>query len=254
MTAPSPTWTIEAGRPTSRHLLIDIETIPSPWPPSPFDVKVDGRLKDEDKKAADRKAKVQEEWAKQALDPMCGSTLCIGVAGVGSFDADTTSTWWVQPEATTDNRMMNARFGERALLEQLDDHIVTQQVSSLVTWGGTDFDIPWLIKRAMVYKLRGLASALKHLPHHDLCRVWLLGARNKPESQCFRLEHVAKGLGGQRPAEDIGGGGVFGAFCMNDLQSIDHHLRWDVSDLCLIGNRLYECGLWDPAETPRRWG
>jgi hypothetical protein len=237
-------------------LPLDIETLPSPYAPDPFTVKVRKDLKDPDKIAAAITKGVADEWASQALDPMMGSTLTIGFSPPDTFAQDIRDVvaWWPPPERVAeDNRLLTARYAERTLLEWLETLIFEKKVSSLVTWGGAEFDIPWLIKRAMVYKMHRLAAQLKGLPHHDLMKVWSLGARHKRDEECHALTHVARGLGGQRPDDDIGGGGVFGAFRMNDLHAIDRHVKWDIVDLCLIGSRLQSCGLWDPAETPRRW-
>lgn len=229
---------------TPRLWYADIETLPQPGVDLfalAQTIKVDKRLKDPEKiKAAEaeRYQKAIEQWRDTSLDPLRGFTYTIGYA-IGN-DAEPCVLLHPPQREYEGDRLASQMSAERILLEDVDE--VLSRVDAIVTWYGFYFDIPWLIKRALKYKMYGLAQKLKAIPHHDLHHVWAMGDRKATT----RLTDVAKFLGLKVVEGEIDGSQVFDAFTIGDHASVVVHQRMDIERLQGVGDALQSAGVWKP--------
>lgn len=223
----------------TRSLIIDIETIPT-WDRSGIVGKADGRLKDPDKIAVSIAESVEKQVEASSCEPTLGTICCIGW-GWGSDP----HALWADPQKKYGDRLRDAVLAEGPLLEQLDPLLL--ECDRIITWNGTFFDIPFLIKRAMKHGVWGVARSLKALPHIDLKRTW---AFNEPgwATSSPGLDEVAKFLGVElKPS--ITGKEVGAAYMMGDLNSIDIHVKNDILAITKVAEACGKAGLIDYGTT-----
>jgi hypothetical protein len=219
----------------ARDFFLDIETVPH-WDRKKYSICTDGRLKDPDK-IAENEAK---NWKKTSCEPETGTIITIG----HSLDGAPASAMWCDPQHRTGDVLRDAVTAESALLEQLEPMILA--CDRLVTWNGTYFDIPFLVKRAMKHKLYELARSIKMLAtsaHVDLKRIWHFNEYGWQRSETG-LRVVADFLAIKTNPNDITGKEVADAYLLGDLSSIDRHCKEDVDVLVKIGDIMHRSGMW----------
>ncbi len=128
-------------------MFVDIETVPSPEPPSLDDIQAPGNYKDEAKIQAYKEIKVDELHRQQALDSMRGEILAIGYAKDNE-------------QSTVYIRGIDGIETERDLLQTFQNEIKT---CNPVTWVGHNlktFDAQWLWRKSVKYGLTDLARKI----------------------------------------------------------------------------------------------
>lgn len=197
---------------------VDIETLPSPEPPSLDEIQAPGNYKDEAKIRAYKESKVGELHRQQALDSMTGEILAIGYA-IGDDD----------PVVLM--RGVDGIESEQDLLGAFDDQIGK---INPVTWVGHNlksFDAQWLWRKAIKY---GLPSLARKIPRErysrqliDTMELWA-GPDYRDRTS---LDKIAKflGLAGKNGIDGpIDGSMVFDMWQAGKLDEIAEYCASDV--------------------------
>lgn len=217
-----------------RSLFFDIETAPH-WDRNRYSVQTDGRLKDPDKVEENKR----KAWLKTSCEPETGTIITIGHSM-----GQPASAMWTEPQRQTGDRLKDAVSAELALLEQFESALL--ECDRIVTWNGTFFDIPFIVKRAMKHKLYGLASAMRAFSvssHVDLKRIWYFNEYGWTRGETG-LTDVAEFLGIPVDPNGISGKDVGDAYLIGDISSIDRHVKEDVNILVKIGDIMQKSGMW----------
>jgi predicted PolB exonuclease-like 3'-5' exonuclease len=199
----------------------DIETIPNmamvDCLPEPEPA---ANIKDPEKIAADVQKKKAKQVDTMALSPMFGRICAFSWYGSDGYGCD------VMKEVSEAEEI---RLVESALTHFT---ITNDTAPSIITWNGNAFDLPFLIKRAMLLRVAvpsgfpGLSYFTKrysHVPHCDMMQE-LAGWGQQTTS----LDVAAKViLGKQKPEHDFtqfakqitcGDGEQIGLYCLNDSE------------------------------------
>jgi predicted PolB exonuclease-like 3'-5' exonuclease len=128
------------------NVYLDIETYGGQQEPSLDDISAPSNYKDPEKILKYKKDKLQEAWAKQALNPLKGEIICLGIA----IDDE-------EPVAITRN--VNDR-GEERIMVWLDAYLNELTYTKLIGYNVLGFDFPWLYLRAVKYNLPILKNYL----------------------------------------------------------------------------------------------
>jgi 3'-5' exonuclease len=202
-------------------LFVDIETIPSDTMPTIEDVKCPGNITKPESILKYQTEHQLEAYKKQALDSMEGQIICIG------FNME-------------DGGMEIKAGYEIELLSWLAHHIGETQGQYLlpitfIGWNISTFDIPWLWRKAIQYKLPKLRNALPHNNKNmviDLMKVWAAEYRDY-----VSLADCAKFLG--IPHEGGDGSEIYDLWKANDLEAIAAHCKRDLQTTMEIYRRIY---------------
>lgn len=130
------------------HIVVDIETVPGPVPPSLEEIEAPANYKDPSKIEAYKIGKQYELWGKQALDPLACQVVCIGLAA----GDDEPSALIGRPSS-----------GEEDLIRGLSSVTESYRREGSITWIGHNaagFDLPILKLRALKYGFRELANSI----------------------------------------------------------------------------------------------
>ncbi|KAF0235097.1 MAG: hypothetical protein FD177_256 [Desulfovibrionaceae bacterium] len=197
-------------------IYIDIETIPSPCPPSPECIQAPANYKDPEKIAAYRQNAIEDEWRKESLLSHRGRVLCIGWA----VDDGEACSVCAEPEGPAIESFW------ASLCSQLP-----RESSRSIRWVGfnvTSFDLQWLRHRSFKYGLRDLSYQLPadRYPKNvfDL-RSWWLGPDYQGKG---KLEEIAAFFGLPGKTDGIDGSKVFDFWRAGQLDEIAAYCRRDV--------------------------
>jgi len=124
------------------NVYLDIETYGGKHKPTLDDISAPSNYKDPEKIKAYKEDKLQEAWAKQALDPLKGEIICIGCA--------------VDDEPS----MSITGDTERDIVIALDMWLQDKPYIKLIGYNVLGFDFPWLYLRSLKYNLPLLKSYL----------------------------------------------------------------------------------------------
>lgn len=202
---------------------IDIETLPNidlidclPEPKAP------GNLKDPAKIAAAIQEKKAEQVDKMALDPLFGRICAY--------------SWWGEGNDHGYSVMSDTTQAEeiRLVRELLQMFVITNTTApSIVTWNGMSFDVPFIVKRAMLLNverptgfpgLKYFTKRYSHVPHCDMAKELTLW----DNASYMSLDTAAKVILGERKLDHdfkefrkqiLGGDGdSIGRYCMKDSE------------------------------------
>ena len=193
-------------------------------------------IKDKAKWKADHALEVV---SKTSLDTMHGWTLCVGLAR----DDNAPRVLW--NEALTADHTMPPTGGEAQLMVDLDNALARHPRHEIVTYNGARFDLPWLKRRALKYRLPNLARRL----HQD--KPWSKGFVDVHAAFCAperfisgtTLDEVAAFFGLPSSGDEITGAEVAERYSQGDLESIATHVKSDVTTLRELFIRLREAGI-----------
>lgn len=185
---------------------LDIETIPNndmigsmPEPDVAY-----GNTKDDDKRAAKLAEAIEKQRRDMALSPLYGRVCSFAIASRMSDENGDISDSIVCEVAAVDGDHVTDDT-ERALLKRLFDRLRSTPTHSakLLTWNGTNFDLPFVYRRAIMlridlyeYGLPPLQTWVKRYqttPHCDLQQVW----SNWNTSRYERLNDVSMAILGR---------------------------------------------------------
>ena len=171
---------------------IDIETMPNPEMisklPDP-EIKT-GNIKDPAKIQAKMDAAREKQIAEMALSPLYGKIACCGI---------------VNKDTEYVEFGLNGNYNEIKIIEILFDTVLgfhRDGNSTVITWNGINFDIPFIYKRALMLGIKPPVSMpywmkrYSNVPHCDLMQVWI-NWFGKYEA----LDNVASVLLGQNKIE-----------------------------------------------------
>jgi hypothetical protein len=220
----------EAGSMTNFYL--DVETLPH-WDNRPeLYPQTDARLTDPEKIRKNQ----EKSWLDTSKHPEKGCILTLGWRK-DPGEVDYAQAIWYPDQANTGSKLKDAVVTEFCVLEDLERLLVG--VNQLVSW--TDFDIHFVVKRAMKHRMYTLARTIMAMRQVDLHFQWNL--RNR--TRFTKMRDVAEMLGIETKP-DITGKDVYYCYSIGDLKSIDFHLLQDVDLLYRVGVAMGECGLWNP--------
>ncbi|MFW6388911.1 MAG: hypothetical protein ACOCY9_03285, partial [Desulfohalobiaceae bacterium] len=156
------------------HLFLDIETLPGPERPSLNSIQAPANYKDPAKIQSYKESKLEEAYRAQALDSMQGRLLCLA--------------WAVDSEPV---QAMCVGLGsietEQDLLQELEAKLLElpEDLNQLV-WVGHNlraFDLPWLWRKALQYRLWDLARLIPRARYdkriQDTLELWQADYRDK---------------------------------------------------------------------------
>jgi len=123
------------------NVYLDIETYGGQQEPTFHDISAPSNYKDPDKILKYKEEKLQEAWAKQALNPLKGEIICIGYA----VDDET-------PESLIGS--------EEDIVCEFEDVLNELVYAKLIGYNVLGFDFPWLYLRAVKYNLPILKNYL----------------------------------------------------------------------------------------------
>ncbi len=196
-------------------IFIDIETLPSPEPPSLDEIQAPANYKDEAKIQAFKESKINEFYRAQALDSMRGQLLCIGFA----IDDGPVQTLI---------RGMDGVNSEYDLLEAFSQEI---KYCSPVTWCGHNvktFDLQWLWRKALKFGITALAQKIPRERYSrdvvDTLELWA-GPDYRDRTS---LDAIAQFLGLQGKTGDLDGSKVYDFWLEGKLQEIKDYCARDV--------------------------
>lgn len=190
----------------------DIETEPNedldlsflPEPP------VDQRLKDPEKIEARKKANIDAQLEKLALDPHFGRVISISFAQPGATTKEIILDHMVRKDADfggeDDAGVEERNNAERSLLMQCSTFLATAQ--QVISFWGAGFDVPFLLRRAMMLrvpfkriecgKYRCNKTSAKHMDVALVLNEHGSNPLNLPQTLEFYAETI---LGVDHPAE-----------------------------------------------------
>lgn len=210
-------------------IYIDIETIPGPEKPTVEELtkKAPGNLKKEETILRWAEENQEREWRKQALDSMRGRILTIG--------------WSIGDDLSQALIVGQDRIEtERDLLQQFQDYLVDLKVTRVYSdWIGHNirtFDLPWLWRKALQYRLFPLAGMIPRERFDrnvcDTMEIWAADFRDR-----VSLDEIARFLGLSGKPDGIDGSKVFDLWQEGRLEEIKEYCRDDVDlvrDIYLI--------------------
>jgi predicted PolB exonuclease-like 3'-5' exonuclease len=207
------------------EIFIDIETIPSATRPELHEVKVDARLKDQEKVKAAQQEGLEDSYRKQALDSMAGRIWCIGVA----FNDEPAFA------LIGDN--------EAKLISQLGQAIFAAQKihGEEIMWVGHNavgFDMKWLWRKAHQH---GNGYIRQHITLdrykgnvRDTMLMWACG----DSRDYVKLDMLAKFLGVGEKTPGMDGSKVYDLWLAGDADACAEYCRADVELTRAVYRRL----------------
>ncbi len=201
------------------ELFIDIETLPGPTRPDPSEIEAPKNYKDPAKIEAYQQEKVEEVYRAQALDSMKGQVLAIGYA----LD-DGPIECLIQG--------LDEIFSEPDLLEAFQERLFAEIKNPLILdWVGHNlrtFDLAWIWRRALKYRLFPLANLIPRGRYNkrvvDTLELWAADFKDR-----VSLDALARFLGLEGKPDGIDGGQVFDFFQAGRLEEIREYCRQDVA-------------------------
>jgi predicted PolB exonuclease-like 3'-5' exonuclease len=124
------------------NVYLDIETYGGQQEPSLDDISAPSNYKDPEKILKYKEERLQEAWAKQALNPLKGEIICIGYA-------------------IDDESPVDLIGSEEDITDKFDFLLNELAYVKLIGYNVLGFDFPWLYLRAVKYNLPILKN---HLP------------------------------------------------------------------------------------------
>ena len=206
--------------------IIDIETIPSVEPPPMHTISADARLKDPEKIALDKAAKLAKAWDQTSLDPVFGQVFCVGV----SYNMMEPAVLQSVPGRTSEEN-------EREVLISLGK--VIQRPARIMAWtDSSGFDWNFLIKRAAKHGLFDLCREIRRAELVPLGKLWQMG-----DLRCtWNKDDVARLLGIDNP-DPVSGKDVADLYRMGQWDSIHQHAYHDVVVETKIAQAMANMGL-----------
>jgi hypothetical protein len=200
-----------------QKLYLDIETLPGD-PPDPGQIEPPKNYKDPEKIHAYQREKAEEAHRAQAVDSMRGRLLCIGWA----LGSECSRAAIVGKDGISTERELLQVF-QASLLERPGD------LESII-WVGHNirtFDLPWLWRKALQYRLYPLAGIIPRQRYdkrvQDTMEMWAADFRDR-----VSLDAIAAFLGLQGKPEGIDGSKVYDYWLAGDLDSIKEYCRQDI--------------------------
>lgn len=204
------------------RLYVDIETIPGPHPPSLEELEALAPK-------THKKPETVRQWAgenqdgeyrKQALDSMQGEILAIGYA----FD-DATPAVLIRSEAIPSEADLLTVF------EHVVEAAMAKRGSMRPVWVGHNirsFDLPWLWRKALKYRLYDLAARIPRGRYdkdaEDTLELWATDYKDR-----VGLARVAAFLGLAGKSAGMDGGKVFDAWQAGEAARIAEYCGQDVA-------------------------
>ena len=217
-------------------VMIDIETLPDLDMPDDarralVAAKVPKNYKDAAKIEAWIASHADEAWRRQALDPLHGRILCIGV---WDLEGHPTCLWPV-------DHAPGSLDAEREILHHLEG-MLGRRAQKLVAHNGVAFDFPFLRKRAMKHGMYTLAKRMcQEKPwsetHGDTRVMWCQPSRPGAGSS---LDALAEFFNIKRH-NPISGADVYDRWAAEDYVAIRKHVLDDVRVLGRLYQILQRC-------------
>lgn len=212
----------------SMFVYLDIETLPSPNPPTLETIKAPANYKDPAKIQQYQQEKQEEEWRREALDSMKGSILCIGY----QIDDDAPRCFMSGLDEVGDESDLLRNF-ENAVIEECG-----RDRPEWVAFNGHGFDMPWIWRKAIKYGLEFLPSMINFDRYRgniiDPMRLWC-----PHDYRGFvKLGDLAAYLGIGVKTEGFDGSMVFDAWREGRLEEIAAYCRDDVQLLAAVHKAL----------------
>lgn len=213
-------------------IYIDIETRVGNGKPDPSSIKAPGNYKDPDKIAAYQAAAVDDEWRKQALQPLNGRLACIGFA--------------IEEEPARcviglEEKQVLAEFVN--VLRTVHDNLPAG--AQTITWIGhniAEFDLLWLRLRALKYGMFWLAKNINLDRYRGNFQDTML--MSGTWSNKFRLDDLCRFFGLDGKPDGMDGSKVHDLWQAGKYADIVEYCKQDVEQVRALHEILISGDYW----------
>jgi 3'-5' exonuclease len=203
-------------------VIIDIETIPSETMPDILEIKAPANYKDPAKILAYQTENQLEVYKKQALDSMKGRIIIIGICYQDKISV-------YEMEGLEGQLMVDFE----SIMTNLRDEI--NETPHFVGWNISNFDLPWLWRKAIQYNLPSLRRLIpkdnRNL-YTDLMKVWAADYKDY-----VSLSDCADFLGIEHGKDS--GADVYDYWKAGDIDKIIEHCRQDILTTKQVYERIF---------------